>query len=71
MNQNIFIGSHIGMSGPDYFKETVKTAIEYGENTFMFYTGAPQNSKESLLKNAKLMKASSLLKNQTLIYLRL
>lgn len=54
MNQNIFIGSHIGMSGPDYFKETVKTAIEYGENTFMFYTGAPQNSKRVPIEKCKI-----------------
>lgn len=54
MNQDILIGSHIGMSGPDYFKETVKTAIEYGENTFMFYTGAPQNSKRVPIEKCKI-----------------
>ncbi len=54
MSQEILIGSHIGMSGPGYFEETVKTAIEYGENTFMFYTGAPQNSKRVPIEKCKI-----------------
>lgn len=41
---DVLIGSHINMCSPNYFEETALKAIEYGENTFMFYTGAPQNS---------------------------
>src|SRR5574344_1769768 len=43
MNNDLFIGCHVGMGDPDYYEGTVKTAISYGANTFMFYTGAPQN----------------------------
>ena len=32
------------MSGPEYYLGSVKEALSYGANTFMFYTGAPQNS---------------------------
>ncbi len=40
----LYIGSHVSMSGPDYYLGSVKEALSYGANTFMFYTGAPQNS---------------------------
>lgn len=39
------IGSHVGMSGKDMFLNSVKEAISYGANTFMVYTGAPQNTR--------------------------
>ena len=32
------------MSGPEFYLGSVKEALSYGANTFMFYTGAPQNS---------------------------
>ncbi len=39
------IGSHVGMSGKDMFLNSVKEAVSYGANTFMIYTGAPQNTR--------------------------
>ena len=39
------IGSHIGMSGKKMFLGSVEEALSYGANTFMIYTGAPQNTK--------------------------
>ena len=39
-----YIGSHLSLTAPDYFLGTVKKALSLGENTFMFYTGAPQNT---------------------------
>ena len=44
MNNPIIIGSHVGMSGPDYFIGAINEALRYGANTFMIYTGAPQNT---------------------------
>jgi len=38
------IGSHVGMGSPDYLIGSVKEALSYEATTFMFYTGAPQNS---------------------------
>lgn len=39
------IGSHVGMSGRDMLLGSAKEAVSYGANTFMFYTGAPQNTR--------------------------
>lgn len=39
------IGSHVGMNGKDMFLGSVKETISYGANTFMIYTGAPQNTR--------------------------
>ena len=39
------IGSHVGMSGKDMFLSSAKEAVGYGANTFMVYTGAPQNTR--------------------------
>lgn len=39
------IGSHVGMSGKDMFLNSAKEAAGYEANTFMLYTGAPQNTR--------------------------
>lgn len=39
------IGSHIGMSGKEMFLGSAKEAVAFGEDTFMIYTGAPQNTR--------------------------
>ncbi|MGN0383056.1 MAG: deoxyribonuclease IV [Eubacterium sp.] len=39
------IGSHVGMSGKDMMLNSAKEAVSYGANTFMIYTGAPQNTR--------------------------
>lgn len=41
----MLIGSHVSMSGKDMLLASVKEALSYGANTFMVYTGAPQNTK--------------------------
>lgn len=40
----LIIGSHVGVSGKEMLLGAVKQTIEFGANTFMFYTGAPQNT---------------------------
>ena len=39
------LGSHVGMSGKEMLLGTAKEAVSYGADTFMFYTGAPQNTR--------------------------
>lgn len=39
------LGCHVGMSGKEMFLGSVKEALSYGADTFMVYTGAPQNTK--------------------------
>lgn len=51
MNNNLIIGSHVGFNSSKQLLGSVSEAISYGSNTFMFYTGAPQNTKRSELKD--------------------
>ena len=39
------LGSHVGMSGKEMLLGSAKEAVSYGANTFMVYTGAPQNTR--------------------------
>ena len=41
----MLLGSHVGMSGKSMLLGSAKEAVSYGANTFMFYTGAPQNTR--------------------------
>ncbi len=60
------IGSHVGMSGKEMFLGSVKEALSYEANTFMLYTGAPQNTRRKKIEELnlpdgwKLMKESGL-----------
>ena len=62
MAKDLLIGSHVGMNGPDYYLGSVKEAISYGATTFMFYTGAPQNSYRKPLNELKIEEGRSLLR---------
>ena len=44
------IGSHVGMSGREMLLGSAKEAVSYQANTFMFYTGAPQNTRRKELE---------------------
>lgn len=39
------LGSHVSMSGREMLLASAKEAVSYGADTFMVYTGAPQNTK--------------------------
>ena len=52
------IGSHVGMSGKEMFLGSVKEALSYDANTFMVYTGAPQNTRRKDLKELNIEAAS-------------
>lgn len=45
----IKIGSHVKMGGKDMLLGSAKEAVSYGANTFMVYTGAPQNTKRKAI----------------------
>ena len=38
------LGCHVGLAAPSYFLGSVEEALSYHADTFMFYTGAPQNT---------------------------
>ncbi|MBC2368033.1 deoxyribonuclease IV [Listeria booriae] len=44
------LGSHVSMSGKDMMLAASKEAASYGSNTFMIYTGAPQNTRRKAIE---------------------
>ena len=40
----LWLGSHVGFKKDTQLLGSLEEAVKYGENTFMFYTGAPQNT---------------------------
>ena len=53
----MLIGSHVGMGGKEMFLGSVKEAESYGANTFMVYTGAPQNTRRKELSELRIPEA--------------
>ena len=62
MFEMLKIGSHVGMSGKDMFLGSVKEAISYGANTFMVYTGAPQNTRRKSIEELNIAAGQALMK---------
>ena len=58
----LYIGSHVSMNSPEFYEGSVKEALSYGANTFMFYTGAPQNSYRKPLSELKIQEGRKLIK---------
>jgi deoxyribonuclease IV len=44
------IGSHVSMSGKKMLLAASEEAVSYGANTFMVYTGAPQNTRRKKIE---------------------
>ena len=44
------IGSHVSMSGKKMLLQASEEAVTYGANTFMIYTGAPQNTRRKKIE---------------------
>lgn len=49
--KDLIIGSHVSMSGKDMLLAASKEAASYGSNTFMIYTGAPQNTRRKKIED--------------------
>ncbi|WP_340371725.1 deoxyribonuclease IV [Peribacillus sp. FSL E2-0218] len=45
------IGSHVSMSGKNMLLAASQEAVSYGSNTFMIYTGAPQNTRRKKIED--------------------
>lgn len=56
------LGSHVGMSGKEMFVGSVREALSYGADTFMVYTGAPQNTRRKELDELRIPEAKALMK---------
>ena len=65
-NEELYIGCHVSMSGPEYYLGSVKEALSYEANTFMFYTGAPQNTIRLPLERLRIEEGRALIKSSGL-----
>lgn len=54
---SLIIGSHVSFKSNSQLLGCVEEALSYGANTFMFYTGAPQNTKRSVINDELTKKA--------------
>lgn len=66
MDKDLIIGSHVGFSANKQLLGSVEEALSYGSNTFMFYTGAPQNTKRNPIKDEFTMEAYNLMKENNI-----
>lgn len=72
--KELIIGSHVSFTKQEQLLGSVMETLKYGANTFMFYTGAPQNTARSLIDleltaiAQKLMKESNIDINNVIIH---
>lgn len=57
----LIIGSHVGFNKNEQLYGSVLEALSYGENTFMFYTGAPQNTARAEIDEYRTKEAADLM----------
>ena len=52
----MLLGSHVSMSGKKMLVGASEEALSYGANTFMIYTGAPQNTRRKPIEELNIAK---------------
>ena len=58
----LIIGSHVNFGSKDQLVGSLNQALEYDANTFMFYTGAPQNTSRSKIDSNIVLQAVNKMK---------
>ena len=64
--EKLIIGSHVSFNKADQLVGSVKEAISYGSTTFMFYTGAPQNTARYPIDDEKTKEAVKLMQENNI-----
>lgn len=64
----LIIGSHVGFNKKNQLLGSLQEALSYGANTFMFYTGAPQNTARSSIEDSLTLEALNLMKENNIDY---
>ncbi len=64
MESSVLLGSHVSMSGKEMLLGSVKEALSYDANTFMVYTGAPQNTRRKEIKDLNIDAAKAAMKER-------
>lgn len=62
------IGSHVSMKGKEMYEGSVVEALSYEANSFMIYTGAPQNTIRKKLEELAIDEAIKLMKENNLSF---
>ena len=62
----LIIGSHVSYKNSTGMLGSVKEALSYGANTFMFYTGAPQNTSRGEINDSLTLEAYKLMKENNI-----
>lgn len=62
----MIIGSHVSFKKDTQLIGSVKEAISYGSTTFMFYTGAPQNTNRQAINNDLTKEAINLMQENNI-----
>lgn len=65
----MLIGSHIPMRGREMLLGAAEMAANFGESTFMIYTGAPQNTKRKAIEDMKIEEGQAFMKAHGLSHL--
>ena len=63
----LYIGSHVGFSKNDQLIGSLEEALSYNANTFMFYTGAPQNTMRYEIDDELTKKAYEMMKDNNIL----
>lgn len=64
----LIIGSHVGFNKKTQLLGSLEEALSYGANTFMFYTGAPQNTARSPIDDELTQEALNIMKDKNIDY---
>ncbi|EUJ24991.1 endonuclease IV [Listeria grandensis FSL F6-0971] len=60
------LGSHVSMSGKEMMLAASQEAASYGSNTFMIYTGAPQNTRRKPIEDLNIEAGLAHMKEHTI-----
>ena len=63
---SLIIGSHVSYKNDTGLLGSVEEALSYGANTFMFYTGAPQNTRRGVINDELTYKGYKLMKENNI-----
>ena len=63
----LIIGSHVGFNSKDQLLGSLEESLKYGSNTFMFYTGAPQNTMRSPIDSSIVEKAKEKMQENNIL----
>lgn len=64
----LLIGSHVGFKKDTQILGSLEEALSYGSTTFMFYTGAPQNTKRCEISDELTLLALNKMKDTDIDY---